>query len=75
MLSSLGQFRLAVKQLLPGAEESCPHKKTAGELWISFSTPVLPIRKSQWPCFKNSKESLGLYEIPLFTVILHIFYN
>lgn len=26
MLSSLGQFRLAARQLLPVAEESCPHK-------------------------------------------------
>jgi hypothetical protein len=26
MLSSLGQFRLAVRQLLLVAEESCPHK-------------------------------------------------
>lgn len=32
MLSSLGQFSQAVRQLLPLAEESCPYKKTAGEL-------------------------------------------
>lgn len=58
MLSSLGQFRLAVKQLLPGAEESFPTRRQQGNCELAFqhlyyllervNGPALGIVRKAW---------------------------